>query len=95
MQANKSPLFHLECHHFDSTQQSLTVAKVFSVSSLCNKLPSCFVGEVYCGKCQCPSLLQNLSSDEYVLSYFGSVHVSVTRRFIFSNLIFHKVDNMQ
>lgn len=55
----------------------LAAAEVFSVSSLCYELPRDLVGEVYGGKRQCPSLLQNLSSDEYVLSDLGSIHVSV------------------
>lgn len=55
---------------------SLAAAKVFSVSSLCYDLPCGLVGEVYGGKRQRSPLLQNLSSDEYVLSHLGSGHVS-------------------
>lgn len=56
---------------------SSAAAKVFGVSSLGYELPCGLAGEVYGGKRQRPSLLQNLSSDENVLSRLGSVHVSV------------------
>lgn len=54
----------------------LAAAKVFSVSALCYELPRGLVGEVYSGKRQRPSLLQNLGGDEYVLSHLGSIHIS-------------------
>lgn len=56
---------------------SLAAAQVFSVSSLCNELPCGLVSEIYRGKRQRPSLLQNLGSDEYILSHLGSIHISV------------------
>lgn len=59
------------------TGDSLAAAEMFCVSSLCYELPCGFTGEVYGGKRQRPSLLQDLSSDQYVLSHLGSVHVPV------------------
>ena len=65
-------VIYKEAHSGDS----LAAAKVFGVSSLCYDLPRGLVGEVYGGKRQRPPLLQNLGSDEYVLSHLGSGHVS-------------------
>lgn len=50
-------------------------SKVFSVSSLRYELPCDLVGKVYTGKRQRPPLFQDLSSDEYIFSHLGSIHV--------------------
>lgn len=54
---------------------SSSITDVFGVSSLCNDLPRGLVGQVNRRERKRPSLFENLSSDEHIFAYLGSVHV--------------------
>lgn len=60
----------------------LTTSEVFGVPSLCNEFSCGLVGQVNSGKRQRPSLFQNLSSDEHILSNLASIHVPATHTHI-------------
>lgn len=70
-----------------------SAAKVLRVSSLCEDFPCGFAGEVYGSECHGLPLLQNLSSDQYVLSELGSIHVPV-RKMTFAILLVKLLFNL-
>lgn len=79
-------------HREAQRKHSLAAAKVFGVSPLCYELPCGFVGEIYGGKCQSSSFLQDLSSDENILSYLGSAHVSARHQHCFQPFVVNEVN---
>lgn len=62
--------------HRHRGEVSLSISKVFGVSSLCDDLSRGLVGQVNRGECKRSSLFENLCSDEHILTDLGSIHVS-------------------
>lgn len=95
LQTEVSLHFDLCWHYGDMMQHTkrhkwetlLTTSEVFGVPSLCDEFPCGLVGQVNGGKRQRPSLFQNLSSDEHILSHLGSIHVPATHTHIFPRVI--------